>query len=129
MSEENIKKDIQSPKNIEILLAAGGDVLATTEGGNTPLHWAAKHGRAENIQALLKGGADVWAKTDSGATPLHWAADCSSCNAGIIEALLNAGAEPTSQDDNGKTPWDFAKENIKLKSSSGYWALNEARFK
>ena len=69
------------------------------------------------------------AKTDSGAMPLHWAADCSSCNSGIVEALLSAGADATNEDDNGKTPWDFAKDNLKFKGSSGYWALNEARFK
>ena len=119
----------EDPKNIETLLAAGGDVTARTAGGNTVFHLAAKHGRAENIQVPVYHGRDVFAKIDSVATPLHWAADCSSCNLGIFEALLSAGADATSEDEAGKTPWNFAKENLKFKSSEGHWVLNEACFK
>ena len=61
----------RDPKNIETLLAVGGDVTARTAGGNTLFHLAAKHGRAENIQVLVYHGRDVLAKIDSVATPLH----------------------------------------------------------
>jgi len=58
--------------NIEAVrqhLAAGTDVNAKTDEGETPLHYAKTK---EIYELLIANGADVNAKTDRGRTPLDW---------------------------------------------------------
>jgi ankyrin repeat protein len=62
--------------NIEAVkyhLAAGTDVNAKDEEGDTPLHFAAGGGRKEVIELLIEKGADVNAQGIGGMTPLDWA--------------------------------------------------------
>ena len=50
------------PQIVRILLAAGADVDARTEGGpagETPLHWAASSDDVDVADALIEGGADL----------------------------------------------------------------------
>ena len=126
----------ETPEMIQIILAAGVDVMARSESGRTPLHSAAGTGHLANVRLLLAAGADVNALTESEWTPLHSAARCYFCGTGAIQALLAAGADPkakTNFDGNdvldGKTPWDFAKQNERLKGTEDYWALNDAQYK
>jgi ankyrin repeat protein len=59
-----------------ILLAHGASPnAATTVTRETPLHYAARHGRAQVCEQLLHGGADVALANAAGLTPLQLADD------------------------------------------------------
>ena len=113
---------------IEALIGGGADVAARDEYGFTPLHRAARYSLAPAvIEVLIGSGADLEARDEYGWTPLH-AAAAFSRQPEVIEALLDAGADPTARDIHGLIPWDYAKDRESLKTSNGYWRLNEARF-
>lgn len=54
---------------VEVLLEAGADPGADDRGGDTPLHYATRTGKAEVIVALLDAGADVTARNNRGDLP------------------------------------------------------------
>lgn len=54
---------------MQVLIAAGANVMARDNDGATPLHMAAYSSRAKNVQILLEAGADPFAKTDNGRDP------------------------------------------------------------
>ena len=69
--------DAAGTGNIEAVkkhLAAGTDVNAKDEGGETPLHNAISNGHKEIVELLIARGVDVNAKSEWGDTPLDWAA-------------------------------------------------------
>jgi ankyrin repeat protein len=55
----------------EILLDHGADIEARDEGGETPLHYAARNSDAEEINFLIERGANVNAISEFGLTPAH----------------------------------------------------------
>ena len=58
--------------DVQAELGSGADVMARTEDGTTPLHFAAKCSyfcKSGAIQALLDAGADAKAKDKNGKTP------------------------------------------------------------
>lgn len=57
------------------LLAAGAQVNVAQQGGWTPLHQAAAHGRVAIVEMLLERGADPAARSDDGRTPAEMAAE------------------------------------------------------
>ena len=71
------------------------------EDGLSPLHFAAKSGRAEMVQFLISKGADVNAKDCLGNTPLHLSMLGSSPLA--VTMLINAGAE-SLENNEGQMP-------------------------
>ena len=97
--------------DLQAELDAGANVMARTNDGATPLHYASQQGTTETIKALLAGGADVMAEEADGWTPLHRAASCFSCEPENIQILLAAGASVTTTYEDGKTPLDYAEEN------------------
>jgi len=59
-----------------LLIDAGMDVnVPDDENGATPLHEAARSGRAGVIRILIRAGANVDARTNDGNTPFHLASD------------------------------------------------------
>lgn len=59
----------------ESLLARGADPNVQQQGGWTPLHQAAAHGRVEIVGMLLERGADPSASSDDGRTAADMAAE------------------------------------------------------
>ncbi len=55
-------------------ITAGAIVQATDASGNTSLHWAAAHGKADVCSKLVTAGANINAKNNSDQTPLDVAA-------------------------------------------------------
>ena len=96
--------------NIEAVkkhLAAGADVNAKDENGETPLHLAPTK---ETAELLIAEGADVNAKSRSGHTSLHLAAIGGQKE--IAELLIAAGADVNAKDEDGGTPLDTAGAEI-----------------
>lgn len=56
-------------QDIQAEINKGADVRARTEDGLTPLHNAARWGKAEAVIALLQAGADGKARDEDGKTP------------------------------------------------------------
>ena len=85
---------------ITALMAAGADVGARDDDGNTPLHLAA--GFNDNpaiVTVLIDAGADVDAREDAyGWLPLHLAARYNDSPA-IITVLIDAGADVDARED------------------------------
>jgi hypothetical protein len=98
--------------NIEAVkqhLAAGADVNAgRSDGGGTPLHFAAGWGQKEMVELLIAKGAEVNAKEGGGGAPLHVAAAFGKNE--IAELLIAEGADMNAKDDDGYTPLDWAIE-------------------
>ncbi len=72
-------------------IAAGADVNATNEFGNTALILAADHGHIDMVKLLVAKGANVNAKNEKDTPALAWAA--LNRNIELVKLLLEAGAE------------------------------------
>ena len=93
-------------KKIELLLSAGVDVNAPTDGilnGFTPLATVVK--KSENpiylIELLFKNGANIEAPSQLGLTPLHCAIILQ--NLELAKYLIYKGANPNAVDENGNS--------------------------
>jgi len=96
-------------------LAAGVDVNAKNDWGETPLHYAAYWGHKEIAELLITKGADVNAKNRGGYTPLHSAAYYGQKE--VAELLIAEGANVNVKRDNGETPLDAAIINNKTETA------------
>jgi Ankyrin repeats (3 copies) len=99
---EQVRK--MHPDEVDALLAAGADVNAADNFGNTPLTSTMNYDpRATAImRRLLDAGAIVDAPDSRGMTALMWAASRGKKEA--VTILLEHGANPTLRDDSGRTP-------------------------
>lgn len=85
------------------LLADGADVrVRESLRGWTPLHLAARQGRADLVELLAEAGADVHAEDPAGQTPLFPACGCGRREAAA--ALIHRGAEVNTADEQGASP-------------------------
>ena len=106
-------------ETVNLLLRKGANPDAKDKIGNTPLHWAVRHGQIETIELLLAGNADPNARNNQGETPLHhaiqWLPGWKLGKLGqqgpfphgtipMMELLLRAGADPNTYNKQGKTP-------------------------
>ncbi len=65
---------LKSPEIVTLLIKAGADINAAREiFGWTPLHSAAKLGKAEAVRILIEAGADVNALDNDGNIPMQLA--------------------------------------------------------
>jgi uncharacterized protein len=77
--------------------------LVTTQGGLTPVLFAARHGYTDAVKLLLESGAKVnQVSTGDGTSPLLMATINGQFDLAIF--LLDAGADPKLASDNGVTP-------------------------
>lgn len=87
---------------VRALLAAGGDLNAPGDDGNSALAWAVNRGDPEITDLLINAGADVNAANDYGIAPLSLA--CTNGDSEMVERLLLAGADPNGAQPTGETP-------------------------
>jgi uncharacterized protein len=95
---------------VELLLEAGADAVTPSEGGVTPLMWAARGGHVGSTRALLAHGCgDIDARDRDGRTALWWS--CYRWYANAVLLLLEAGADMRIAERQGRTPLDVARES------------------
>ena len=98
------------PDCVKFLLSKGAKILPANDGF-TPMHAAARSGKAKCLELLLQAGAEVDCvynshRFDSYATPLYMAAEFGRHD--CVKVLLKAGANVDFRDRCGKTPLDKA---------------------
>ena len=76
---------------VALLLEKGANPNAVNKGKLTPLHNAARHGRAQVVRKLITYHANVNILDDQGCTPLVWAIKSDSLE--TVEVLLANGAD------------------------------------
>ena len=97
------------PDDVRKAIDDSADVNARIDGGWTPLHYAAAHGRGNNVAILLEYNVAINAKTGRhGWTALHLAKF-----AGMAELLIENGANPNVKDAAGRTPKEYVWERNK----------------
>ena len=103
---------------VETSLAAGADVNATDENGQTALIYASSANTDPKvIEGLLEAGANVNAQTTTGWTALMTAVR-DNPNPEVPLELLQAGADPTLRNNEDKAALDYAADNGEMRRSS-----------
>jgi ankyrin len=74
----------------------------------TPLHVAAKWGKANMVVLLLDKGANLESKTRDGLTPLHCAARSGHEN--VVDVMIQRGAPISAKTKNGLAPLHMASQ-------------------
>lgn len=107
--EDGLTKDVLTLEMLHALLAAPGLDLnvASKIGGDTPLHWVARHGRLDLVQALLAAGANVNAADLHGTTPLMWAARNGHLPT-VLALLVAQGVDVNAANERGETALTLA---------------------
>jgi ankyrin repeat protein len=95
---------------VQILLAAGADVNAASNSGQTTLSESAYWGHLKIVNLLISAGADVNIQEIDGTTLLMKALMFASGRLDIVKVLVNAGAEPNIRNNAGKTALSIALE-------------------
>jgi uncharacterized protein len=95
---------------LDYLLAAGVDVNARAQYGESPLGAAAAAGQIQTARLLLARGARLESRTaGSFETPLLEAAQMNHTD--MVRLLLDQGANPNSRDVMDRTALDWARMN------------------
>jgi ankyrin repeat protein len=94
---------------VQLLLAAGANVNATSARGFTPLLAASGNGHDKVVQLLLDAGADVDAATGEGCTSLFTSA--LNGHLEVVQLLLAASPDLSAAGSNGLSPLQAAFEN------------------
>jgi ankyrin repeat protein len=86
---------------VELLLAKGAKVNASSSEDHSALYLAALRGHTDVVELLLAHQANVNARDSEGSTPLAVAAACG--NKSVVELLLTHHADINNRDDEGRT--------------------------
>ena len=92
----------------ELLIRHGANVMHKTKLGRTPLHQAARNGRADLCELLIENGAEANAADKLGNTPLHLAAKTGHWEAANV--LLKHGAQADEANRLGATALSLARQ-------------------
>ena len=87
--------EASSRRIVKALIAAGADVNAKNDDGETPLMWSTDE---TTVKALIKAGADVNARDRKGRTPLMY-----QYSPKVDKVLIDAGADVHARDAQGMT--------------------------
>ena len=105
--------------NVEILQilrerGANLDIVAQSETGMTPMHWAASDGKLSSLHYLLDCGLNSDSRDAAGCTPLLIAAQHEQLDAVIF--LVQYGVDVSIVDCNGDTAlhWGAYKGNLEI---------------
>jgi cytochrome c len=94
---------------VELLIADGADVNASSLIFGMPLHVAAVRGSAALTSLLIANGADIAVQDSLGLTPLHIAAERGHRD--VAELLIDAGADVSAEANEEETPLHMAGIN------------------
>ena len=86
------------------MIEAGGDVHATDDQGNTPLHRAVFVEDISLINVLTEHGANVNLPNSKGETALHNASKLFTRDLDVMKTLISSGASVNIQDNARKGP-------------------------
>ncbi|KAJ5162768.1 uncharacterized protein N7500_004598 [Penicillium coprophilum] len=120
-------RDLRTPELLTAclysLLQAGADIDVRTPRGQTALHFACEHQKADVVKILLEAGADPAAEDDSGATPLHKA---SYKGAELFPVLLSTGVVDINKvtAKTGKTPLHIGLEGLWVENTLTFFEFN-----
>ncbi|XP_063905701.1 uncharacterized protein LOC135124516 [Zophobas morio] len=89
-------------KILEVLLAAGADVNATTSNGYNAVYLCARSSNEDVLKFLVDSGVDINARNQFGKTALHLTCESNSYKG--AEILIRHGADVDFGDDYGYTP-------------------------
>ena len=81
----------------------------------TPIHVAAKWGKANMVALLLDKGANLESKTRDGLTPLHCAARSGHEN--VVDMMVQRGAPISAKTKNGLAPLHMASQGDHVDAS------------
>jgi len=110
-------------EQVRKLITPPVDVNAKDKKGQTPLHFAARHGHEQIARLLISGGADVNVNmADESWTPLLDAA--SKGHTKLVKLLLEKGAKVDVGDNYGYTPlyyalWSNDEKSVRMLIAAG----------
>ena len=99
--------------SVQLLLAAGADVLKTDHAGLSPLHWAVTKGNSTCIRHVVQAGADLHARTHEGKTAREMAIELKSLPA-YERALVEAGLDPLTGRPHDDVPLSASRSNMAI---------------
>ena len=109
-SEINPMHQVRDASIARALIEAGGDLHATDDQGNTPLHRAVLVKEISVINVLIEHGANVNFPNSRGETPLHNASEPIEKDLDVMKALISSGASVNIKDNARKGPLHHACE-------------------